>query len=232
MATARRKDIWSDDSGAVILEMTVTITLFLVVLFGTVEGGHLFYQWNVATKATQLGARIAAVSVPVSNRLTSMTGLDDCDGIPTPTYQPGEPITTNCFDITCESTAVDAATGTCNDSAADYNANAMRSIVFGRNANSIVPDTSCEPANASSALTLGMCHVFTRITPQKVIVRYQYTGLGYAGRPGGLVPTITVSLKDIDFDWVAMSSLVPGVGPITIPGLRTTITGEDLNQGM
>jgi hypothetical protein len=230
MATARRKDIWSDDSGAVILEMTVTITLFLTVLFGTVEGGNLFYQWNVATKATQLGARIAAVSVPVSNRLASMTGLDDCDG--GATYQPGDPITSNCFDITCVSSSATAATGTCNGSATDYNADAMRSIVFGRNANSIVPDTSCEPANASNPRTLGMCHVFTRITPQKVSIRYQYTGLGYAGRPGGLVPTITVSLKDIDFDWVAMSSLVPGVGPITIPGLRTTITGEDLNQGM
>ena len=229
MATGKRRNIWSDDSGAVILEMTVTITLFLVVLFGTVEGGNLFYQWNVATKATQLGARIAAVSVPVSNRLAGMTGLDDCDG--GATYQPGEPITTNCFDITCESTAVDAATGTCNDNAADYNANAMRSIVFGRNIGG-APDTSCESANASNPRTLGMCHVFTRITPQKVSIRYQYTGLGYAGRPGGLVPTITVSLKDIDFDWVAMSSLVPGVGPITIPGLRTTITGEDLNQGM
>ena len=82
MATAKHRSIWSDDSGAVILEMTVTITLFLVVLFGTVEGGNLFYQWNVATKATQLGARIAAVSQPVAQNLDltysgALTGMEN-----------------------------------------------------------------------------------------------------------------------------------------------------------
>jgi hypothetical protein len=102
----------------------------------------------------------------------------------------------------------------------------MDAIVYGRG------DTSYLCGNATSARDLGMCDVFGRIGRQNVIVRYQYTGLGYAGRPGGMVPTVTVSLIGLQFDWVAMSSLVPGVGPITIPGLRTTITGEDLNQGM
>ena len=74
---------------------------------------------------------------------------------------------------------------------------------------------------------MGMCDVFTRIRPQNVVIRYQFTGLGYAGRPGGMVPTITVSLKELQFNWVALSGLL-GLGPITIPGLKTTITGEDL----
>jgi hypothetical protein len=72
-----------------------------------------------------------------------------------------------------------------------------------------------------------MCDVYDKITPQNVIVSYEYTGLGYAGRPGGPVPTITVRLTGITFNFVALDALA-GLGPVAIPGLTTSITGEDL----
>lgn len=80
-----------------------------------------------------------------------------------------------------------------------------------------------------------MCDIYDRIGPENVIIRYQYTGLGYAGRPastpsrlGGAVPTITVSITGLTFNFVFLNGLL-ALGPVPIPGLNTTITGEDLN---
>jgi hypothetical protein len=45
----------------------------------------------------------------------------------------------------------------------------------------------------------GMCHMFWRVTPANVLIEYRQTGLGYAGRPGGPVPTIAVKLQGLPF---------------------------------
>jgi hypothetical protein len=101
----------------------------------------------------------------------------------------------------------------------------MNALVYGLN-----DGTDCNQVTTSP----GMCDIYDRVTPANVIIRYQYTGLGYAGRPGtygragGAVPTITVSLSGLNFNFVFMGDLL-GLGPIPIPGLHTTITGEDLN---
>ena len=74
-----------------------------------------------------------------------------------------------------------------------------------------------------------MCDVFGRVTPANVIVKYEYTGLGYAGRPGGPVPTITISLQNLNFQFYFLGGLM-GFGNIAMPAMTTTITGEDLSS--
>ena len=218
----RRKTLWRDDSGAALLEFTITVTVFMLVVFGIVEFGNLFYQWNAATNANNFGARLAAVSEPVASNLNSLTGLSN-------SVLPGYPMPT--FDFSCTSNSSTAATGACTGAGGTYSVNAMRTLVFGRDVNG-VPYTACQAAPANA----GMCNLFDRITPQNVVVQYQYTGLGYAGRPpgpghtGAPVPTITVSLTGITFQYFFLNGLVPGFNSVTIPGLATTITGEDLNS--
>jgi hypothetical protein len=79
-----------------------------------------------------------------------------------------------------------------------------------------------------------MCNYFPNIRAQNVVLRYQHTGLGYAGRPpgpghtGAPVPTITVSLTGLSYNFVFLSSLMGFVGA-PVPALATTVTGEDLN---
>lgn len=200
-----------DERGSVIVEMTVTITVFLLVLFGIVEFSYLFYQWNTATKATQFGARLAAVSNPVAGKLTTLTGLSN-------SVLPGDPMPP--FDFECH-----GSTGTCSNGG-NYSIAAMRTLVFGRNADGS-PRTGCD-ATPDAPQLLGMCNIYDKIgSPANVIIRYQYTGLGYAGRPGGPVPTVTVRLTGITFNFVALDALA-SLGPVAIPGLNTTITGEDL----
>jgi len=60
-----------------------------------------------------------------------------------------------------------------------------------------------------------------------VQIVYAQTGLGYAGRSGGPVPTITVSIQNLPFQFFFLGGLL-GFGNINMPGLQTTITGEDL----
>ena len=60
-----------------------------------------------------------------------------------------------------------------------------------------------------------------------MMIEYRQTGLGYAGRPGGPVPTITVRLQGIPFEFHFLGGLL-GFANIQIPATTTTITGEDL----
>ncbi len=199
------------------LEFTAAALTFFLVLFGIVEFANVFYQWNAATKAVQLGARLAAVSDPVSDNLTptNMSGLSS-------SVLPGDPMPS--FDCLC-----DGSSGTCTGtvpagaSACNYNAAAMDVLVYGRGNTT----GTCDNTGAN----IGMCNVFPHnppLTPQNVIVRYQYTGLGYAGRPGGPVPTITVSLTGLNYDFILIGGLA-GLTSMQLPSFATTVTGEDLN---
>ena len=219
------KSYWNDESGAVMVEVTVTIFTFLVILFGIVEFSYAFYQWNAATKAMQFGARLAAVSNPVSSDLSSWSGLGlsgSCSSL-----VPGDPIPDACgYDRVCTSSSTTGATGTCTNSGT-YSANAMRVVVYGRAADG-TSNTACDFTAGLQQNRLGMCNIFTRLngSADRVQIRYQYTRLGYAGRPGGPVPTVTVSLTGMPFQFVLLNFMF---GTITMPGFATTVTGEDLN---
>ena len=191
-----KRTVRQGESGAVLIEFTVTILVFLVILFGVIEFSLAFYQWNAATKAVQFGARYAATSDPVLKELPDIDGLAAA--------QPGD-VYAGSYDVVCDGSlptpaggwvgAVGAATRT-------YVAAAMNSIVA------------------------TMQKAYPNITSKNVKVSYTYTKLGYAGRPGGPVPTITVSLTGVKFNFILLSFLLPN--SINMPGLATTVTGEDL----
>jgi Flp pilus assembly protein TadG len=215
-----------NESGAVMVEMTATIVLFLTVLLGVVEFSYVFYQWNAASKATQFGARLAAVSGPVSPNLATWSGLGQTGACAN--LQPGDAIPVACgYDRVCTTTSATADTVTCTNDTSDATArrDAMRALIFGRAADG-TPRTTCDPTVVPRR-RMGMCNVFTRLTDaRRVQVRYQYTGLGYAGRPDGAVPTVTVQLTGMQFRFVLLSFMF---GTIDMPSFTTTVTGEDLD---
>lgn len=218
--SAERTSIWQDESGSALIEFTAGVLTFFTVLFGVVEFSYLFYQWNAATKSVQLGARLAAVSEPAVNGFRDLTFVSS-------TVLPGDPIPGTGFDYTCTKDA----TGCSND--------ALKLIAFGR----CDAGESCSAATINGAAikvrngcnfnstpaNIGMCNLFGRVDNiDKITVRYKYEGLGYAGRPGGPVPTITVSLKGLDFEFILLAAFLPA-NKITMPSFATTVTGEDLN---
>jgi hypothetical protein len=85
---------------------------------------------------------------------------------------------------------------------------------------------------STSLYTTGMCQIFNRITPANVVVEYVQpsspSGLGVAGRPGGPVPVITVSLQNLPFTFYFLGGLL-GFADINIP-VTSSITGEYMSS--
>jgi Flp pilus assembly protein TadG len=200
-----------DESGATFVEFTVVVLTFLTIVLGFVDFSYAFYQWNVASKAVQYGARLAAVSNPVSSDLSTLSGVSL-------TVLPGDPMPA--FSRTCTATNASGSSGTCTNSGT-YSPTAMQTLLFGRG------KTSCV-ANESNARLLGMCNFYSRIDDARyIVVQYDYTGLGYAGRPGGPVPTITVRITGMSYNFVFLGDLL-GLSSAALPSFATTVTGEDL----
>lgn len=191
-----------NERGASMVEFSIIAFLFFTLVGGLIDFSYAFYQWNSATKALQQGARLAATSDPVDSSLKNWNGISG-------TIAFGDPFPA--FTRVCS-----GASGSC--SGGTYSAAAMNTIVYGRG------QTSCGAVGADQ--TPAMCDVFGRVQPQNVIVTYEQTGLGYAGRPGP-VPTITVELTGLTFDFIFLNGLLP-FGPINLPPVKTTETGEDM----
>jgi Flp pilus assembly pilin Flp len=208
-----------DESGAVLVENTVTILTFFLILFGIIDFTYLYYQWNAATKAVQYGARIAAVSDPVDGGLRSFTGL-------TGSLSPGDDLGAAAFGpIICSSSNAAGTAVACQGALGAVNASAFQRIVYGA-----AGRTAC--ATNPAPHTVGMCNAFTAIRANNIEIVYAYTGLGFAARPGGAVPTITVRLRSganaLPFDFIMVGGLA-GLAQINLPAFSTTVTGEDMN---
>jgi Flp pilus assembly protein TadG len=208
----------NDDDGGVFVEATIVMTIILVLVLGGVDFLLAFYQWNAATKAVQAGVRIAAVSDPVAKGLNALTAR-----VVTATLRPGSAMPS--FTVTCDrANATCTCRGACNG-VAGYDAAAMSTIVFGRG--------SAACGDATSFHTAGMCDIFDRITPANVLLTYTQpaapAGLGYAGRPGGPVPTIRISLQNLPFRFFFVGDLLQ-LKNVQIPGLTSTMAAEDLHS--
>ena len=186
--------------GAVMVEFSLIVGLLLTVTCGMVDFSLALYQWNAASKAVELGTRLAAVSDPVSSNIATLSP-------------------TAAFNIVCN-----GATSSC--SGGTYVATAMKTLVYGRN------KTACDYTVAQGQMA-AMCDIFSSITPNNVKVTYQQSayaasGLGFAGRKAGPVPTITVEVTGMTFNFFFLNQLL-GLAPMSMPSMRSTITGEDLS---
>jgi len=206
-----------DQTGTTTIEFTISALLFFLLTFGLVDFGYLLYQWNSASKAAQLGARMAAVSDPVWVPLTTLTSTGNAGSARQTDYN-----------VTCQGTNATGSTGTCTGTAAgasltytSASATNMQRLVFGRN-----NGTACGPIGADG--DPGMCNIFDRITPENVRINYRKTGLGFVGRPGGPVPTITLTVTGIPYQFIALGGLL-GFRQITMPDFTVTMTGEDMS---
>jgi Flp pilus assembly pilin Flp len=204
-----------DETGAALVEATVMMAIVLTFVLGSVDFLFAFYQWNAVAKAVEMGARIAAVSTPLANGLNSLS-----TSVLSSSLHLGD--TMPSFTVTCNAGGGGgcSCSGTCSG-VSGFNASALNDIVYGRG------NAAC--GDATSFYDAGMCDIFRRIQPANVKIVYAQTGLGYAGRNGGPVPTITVSIQNLPFQFFFLGGLL-GFANINMPGLQTTITGEDLSS--
>lgn len=196
-----------DEDGATMVEMTISIVLLLTLTLGFVDFGYALYQWNAASKAVQVGARLASVSSPVVDGVATAT--DTLPAEPVGTLA-GDAVAPGAFTFSC----VGAGSPACN-------------VNFGRIYRGDATGDGCPALGANQRP--GMCHFFPRLQPANIRVTYVASGLGYWTRPGGPVPTITVSLEGLTFQFFFLSGLL-GFTDITMPSMLSTVTGEDMRS--
>jgi hypothetical protein len=220
-----------NQDGGPFVEAAVLLPILLVFLLGSVDFLNALIQWNRATKAVEVGARIAAVSNPVASGLTGTTNI--ATNAVSSTVLVGDKMPA--FTVTCVG---NGSAGNCTcagfcTGAGTYSPAAMSLIVFGRDGNGRCGDET-------SYYFAGMCDIFSRIgclaispscpsVPQVQIV-YNQTGLGFAGRNAGPAPTISVSVTNLEFEYFFMTGLMKFARLSTMPPLTTTITGEALSS--
>ena len=206
-----------DEDGGPLVEVAIILPILILFLFRGVDFMNALYQWNAAAKAVQIGARIAAVSDPIASGLSSIADNALSSGVASGSPMPD-------FTVECDggASACSCTSGAC-DGMGAYSAEAMGFLVYGRagNSNCTLP---------ASQYFSGMCNLHGAIAPQYVTVVYKQTGLGYAGRAFGPVPTITVSLNapwsktKLPFKFFFLP-----FAAINMPQVTTTITGEALS---
>jgi len=200
------------EDGAAMVEMTIVSTLLFSLVLGFVDFGYAFYQWNAATKAVQVGARLASISDAVATNLATAG----------PISSPGAPIVAGAYGpFVCTYTA---GTGGCSNGGGFSAANFSR-IFRGDTANT--NDDACP--NLATNQRPGMCHFFPGLLRSNVVVTYSATGLGYQTRLSGPVPTITVSLQNRTFQFFFLQGLM-GFANINMPSMLSTVTGEDIKS--
>ena len=62
-----------DIRGSVLVETTIVLPIFLVLVLGTIDITNMFYEWALANKAAYIGARMAVTSNPVDPDLANLS---------------------------------------------------------------------------------------------------------------------------------------------------------------
>ena len=201
---------WSSCSrGAGAAEFALTLPLLLLLIVGIIDAGRFLWDANRAEKATQVGARMAIVTNPVSPGLieADFASADVAAGELIPASSLGS--------LACTSTECTCETDPCP-----------------------VDDASVDSA-AFTAIVTRMQQIYPQVQADKVQVIYRGSGFGFAGAPvtggggggGGVVetmeisPLVTVQLNDIKF--YPITALL--FAEIDMPTFSTTLTSEDAN---
>lgn len=199
----------ADRGGAGAAEFALVLPLLIVFLLGTVDVSRFLWECNRAEKATQTGARYAVVTDIVPGGLagysfTVSDGLLQGDAVPQ----------ANFAGASCVSTAV-----TGND------ATAVNCSCIGGSC----PWLGTANIAAFNKVAARMRLIFPRLTAANVEIRYEYSGLGYAGDPNGadVAPLVVVRLRNVAFRPVLLSFF--RTNSISLPAFSASLTLEDGN---
>lgn len=194
------------EEGSVSIEASFVITIMIVLTLGAFEFAYGFFQYNTAQTSARIGARLAATTQPVSEKLETMTGLEKG-------AQPGDPMPD--YSYIC-----DGASERCSEG--EFNQEVFDEILFG-------PDNDGVCGTTEKARR-GICDIFAGVGRDNVEIEYRSSGLGRAGNPATPAPIITVTLKDLEYDF-ALTRYFTSPSVRKMPEIRVTVVGEDLRSG-
>ena len=186
-------------------EFALVVPLLLLFIFGIIDVGRFMWEINQAEKATQVGARMASVTNPVSS------GLVDAD-FANATLPAGSLIPADALgNLVCSSTSCSCA-------------NCPTSIGSGVDSAAFTAIVN-RMAQIKPGITAANVEVTYRGSG------FGYAGAAASGAGSGsappetmeISPLVTVSLKDVQF--TPITSLL--LTSIDLPSFTTTLTAED-----
>ena len=186
-------------------EFALVVPLLLLFIFGIIDVGRFMWEINQAEKATQVGARMASVTNPVSS------GLVDAD-FANATLPAGSLIPADALgNLVCSSTSCSCA-------------NCPTSIGSGVDSAAFTAIVN-RMAQIKPGITAANVEVTYRGSG------FGYAGAAAGGTGSGsappetmeISPLVTVSLKDVQF--TPITSLL--LTSIDLPSFTTTLTAED-----
>ena len=193
------RSLWSDASAGPAAELALVLPLILLFLFGIIDVGRYIWEVNRAEKATQTGARRAAVTALIPGGLATysfaVSGGVLAGGTVNSTAFPGVSCGSNAGTVSC------SCKGTC---------------AFPLTANTA----------AFTALVDRMNDIKGDITADDVLIDYDNSGLGFAGDPNGpdVAPIISVRLRNQEFQ-PFIGILFNGT--VSLPDFSYSLTMED-----
>ena len=201
----RARSFLRDQSGGPAAEFALVLPIALLFLFGIIDVGRFMWEYNRAEKATQMGARFAAVTDMVPSGLAGYSFARQCGIVQ------GDPVPVSAFPgMNCAGGgSIASPTASCTLSGA----------------------SSCSLPTSASGAALGaiaarMQAFKSDITPSNVTVAYAYSGLGFSGDPNGsnVAPLVTVRLTGLTF--TPISTQVFNINT-PMPDFSYSLTMED-----
>jgi hypothetical protein len=190
-------------------EFALVLPLLLILLFGIIDGGRFMWEYNRATKATQVGVREAAVTDVVPQGLLGIDYVGQTvDGV---TLTQGDVIPADALGtLSCSETVCTCTAGTCPP------AGTINSTSFNR-------------------IVARMQTIIPELNKANVRVEYSGSGLGFAGDPDTsrpeISPMVTVRLSAIPaataLKFVPITSFL--FAQFTMSGFASSMPGEDLS---
>lgn len=166
-----------DHRAASAAEFALVLPLLILLLFGIIDTGRFFWQLNQSEKATQMGARMAIVTTPVSEDLVQESYIDG--DVKNGDLIPADALGT----ILCNSGGCSCQTAPCPALGNGVDADAFNVIVE------------------------RMAQMNPLITAANVEVLYSGSGFGYAGESDDTMdvqPLVTVRLRNMQFSPLAL----------------------------
>ena len=193
-------DRFARDEDGLAAEFALVLPLFLLLLLGTIDVGIYSWRINQLEKATQAGARYAAVTDPVTSGL-DVSFVNQTIG--TTQIQQGDRLPQLNFTVTCTSTVCSCTGSDCS---------ALGTIAL--------------QATPFANLAARMRAYYPGVQDADIQVEYRGSGLGYAGDPNGpdAAPLITVRLVNLQYTPVTLSPIGTSVN---LPDFAYSITAED-----
>jgi hypothetical protein len=194
--------LWRSRTASTAAEFGLVAPLLITFLIGMADVGRFLFAYNRDEKATQMGVRYAVATDIVPAGLVGYS-FATSGGIPQ-----GDPIPVTSFGgAHCESNGT-TVTCSCNTGAT-------------------CPSLGTANATAFNNIVARMKLFDPAITANKVLITYEYSGLGYAGDPNGIdvAPLVTVKLTGMTF--TPMLFRFVGSSSVNLPGFSAALTLED-----